>query len=88
VALLDKSSFNGKKQSSDPAFNLVAQLIAAELNYKAGAATSVTAQINQAVLLLGKYQFDGNNHTKISAADTALMNSLAHTLDLYNNGLI
>ena len=89
VNLLNKSTSDGKKKmASDPAFNLVAQLIAAELNYKAGAATTVTNQINQAVLLLGKYKFDGLTHTPISAADAATMNSLATTLDKYNNNLL
>jgi hypothetical protein len=87
VSLLNKSTFTGKKLASDPAFNLAAQLVAAELNYKAGAATTVTAQINQAVLLLGKYQFDGNTHTNISKADAAIMNALATALDHYNNNV-
>jgi hypothetical protein len=88
VNLLNKSTISGgKKMASDPAFNLAAQLVAAELNYKAGAATTVTAQINAAVLLLGKYAFDGNTHTTISAADAAAMNALATALDHYNNNI-
>lgn len=86
VNLLNKSTLNGaKKMASDPAFNLAAQLIGAELNYKAGAATTVTTQINSAVQLLGKYHFDGSGHTTISAADAGIMNSLANALDHYNN---
>jgi len=88
VRLLNKSTTNnGTKMASDPAFNLAAQLLAAELNYSAGAGKTPTATtaINQAVLLLGKYQFNGISHTKISAADATVMNNLARTLDDYNN---
>jgi hypothetical protein len=91
VRLLDKSPINGaKKKASDPAFNLAAQLVAAELNFVAGAATNgfaITA-VNQAVLILGKYQFNGITHTNISVADTAKMNCLANQLDKYNNNLV
>ena len=88
VRLLDKSRIDtGKKMASDPAFNLAAQLLAAELNYTAGAGKTPTATnaINQAVLLLGKYQFNGKTHTTISAADATTMNNLAKILDDYNN---
>jgi len=86
--LLDKSTItSNKKMASDPAFNLAAQLLAAELNFTAGAAKNGTVinAVNQAVLLLGNYQFNGETHTKISAADATTMNSLATTLDNYNN---
>jgi len=97
VRLLNKSTTDkGTKMASDPAFNLAAQQLAAELNYTAGAGKTPTATtaINQAVLLLGKYKFDGSEvggtytggtHTKISAADATTMNNLARTLDDYNN---
>jgi hypothetical protein len=88
VNLLNKTTIDGKKKmASDPAFNLAAQLTAAELNYVAGAGKkpAVTTAIQQAVLLLGKYHFDGLTHTKISAADATTMNALAKTLDDYNN---
>jgi hypothetical protein len=88
VRLLNKSTTDkGTKMASDPAFNLAAQLLAAELNYTAGAGKTPTATtaINQAVLLLGKYKFDGKTHTTISAADSTTMNNLAKTLDDYNN---
>lgn len=88
VKLLNKSTITkGTKMASDPAFNLAAQLLAAELNYTAGAGKTGTATnaITQAVLLLGKYQFNGDTHTKISAADTTTMNNLAKILDDYNN---
>jgi hypothetical protein len=89
VSLLNKTPIGGKKASSDPAFNLAAQLIAAELNYAAGAGQSgaVTLAITQAVLLLGKYNFNGSTHTSISKADATTMNSLAKTLDNYNNNI-
>jgi hypothetical protein len=91
VNLLGKSTIkNGTKMSSDPAFNLAAQLLGAELNYIAGAKQSatVTNEINQAVLLLGKYQFNGNTHTTISAADVTTMNNLATALNNYNNNIM
>jgi len=91
VNLLNKSTVTaGKKMASDPAFNLAAQLLGAELNFVAGAGKTPAAvnAVNQAVVLLGKYQFDGNGYQgKISAADAATMNSLAQTLDNYNNDL-
>jgi Prealbumin-like fold domain len=88
VNLVNKSTRDGKKKmASDPAFNMAAQLIAAELNYAAGAGKqpAVTTYITRAVLLLGKYQFNGLTHTTISSADTATMNCLAGALDDYNN---
>jgi len=90
VRLLDKSTIDaGKKMASDPAFNLAAQLLAAELNFRNGAAMkpAAVAAVNEAVLLLGKYQFNGVTHTPISAADASMMNSLAKVLDAYNNGM-
>jgi len=38
------------------------------------------------VLLLGKYQFNGNTYTpKLTSADTTKANCLATQLDNYNN---
>ena len=91
VRLLDKSTINtGAKMASDPAFNLAAQLVAARLNYLAGAPqpTAVTTAISQAVALLGKVRFNGITHDAISAADAATMRRLAEILDDYNNGLL
>jgi hypothetical protein len=88
VRLLDKSRIdNAKKMAGDPAFNMAAQLVAAELNVVAGAGTNatITNVITQAVLLLGKYDFDGKTHLAISAADATLMNNYAKILDDYNN---
>jgi hypothetical protein len=89
VNLLDKRTTGGVKQASDPLFNMTAQLIAAELNRYMGAAVSGTTitNINRAVLLDGKYSFNGATYTpKLTAADTTLANCLATQLDNYNNG--
>jgi len=92
VALLSKQDLNGKSMSSDPAYNLAAQLMAAVLNVQAGAGIcpSAATAINQAQALLTKYNFNGSGSytsgaNKFSAADAALANQLANTLDLYNN---
>jgi hypothetical protein len=76
--------------SSDPAFNLAAQLLAADLNVKAGALTcpSAISAINSAQALLATVHFDGITHDKLSAAQTTQANALATTLDRYNNDLL
>jgi len=88
VNLLSKQNFNGVNQASDPLFNMAAQLIAAELNYTAGAykCPLVTDAIAKANALLTKYSFNGTGYTgKLSASDASLANSLAKRLDDYNN---
>jgi hypothetical protein len=75
--------------SSDPAYNLAAQLLATELNFQAGAGkcpAAVTAR-DQAQALLSKYSFTGAGSyaNKLSASDTTLANQLAQQLDAYNN---
>ena len=52
-----------------------------------GIVVSATSKaINQAVLLLGKYHFSGSTTVgSISAVDAATMQSLATTLNHYNN---
>lgn len=88
VRLLDKSTIDtGKKMASDPAWNLAAQLTAAELNFVAGAYRSSAAvlAVDEAVRLLAKYSFDGRTHGRISTADANRMNQLARILDDYNN---
>ena len=91
VALLNKSTLSGKKMSSDPLFNMAAQLMAAVLNFQAGSgkcAAAITA-VNQAQTLLGKYTFTGNGYSpKLTTADASLANQLATTLDRYNNNLL
>lgn len=93
VSLLDKRTFGGSKMASDPLFNMVAQLVATELNLASGAYTcgAVTTAVIQAEALLAKYSFTGNgyknaqNKQQLSAADASLANTLATTLDNYNN---
>jgi len=89
VNLLNKSTMTtGKKMASDPIFNMVAQLIAAELNVKAGAGICPKAAlaITQANALLSKYFFDGDSyHPKLTKADATIANNLATELDNYNN---
>lgn len=91
VRLLDKSTIDAaKKMSSDPAFNLAAQLLAADLNVKAGALTcpSAISAINDAQTLLAAVHFNGITHDKLNAAQSTQANSLATTLDRYNNNLL
>lgn len=89
VNLLNKSTMTGGvKKASDPLFNMVAQLVAAELNIAAGAGTcgKVTTAITQANALLVKYHFNGDTYSpKLSKADALLANNLAKELDMYNN---
>lgn len=88
VSLLSKKDFSGKNKASDPLFNMAAQLVAAELNLAAGAYTcpAVATAVNSANQLLSKWNFVGSGYTgKLSAADSTLANSLAKTLDDYNN---
>ena len=66
VNLLNKSTIDGKKKmSSDPLFNMTAQLIGAQLNRFMGAGISGTTimNIDRAVLLNGKYKFNGQTYT-------------------------
>jgi hypothetical protein len=89
VKLLSKQTIDntGKSMSSDPAFNLAAQLLAAKLDVAAGAGTcgaAVTA-INDAQTLLASIQFNWISHDKMTATQTTQANSLATKLDAYNN---
>jgi hypothetical protein len=91
VRLLNKSTIDtGKKMASDPAFSLAAQLLAADLNVKAGALTCPNAisAINDAQALLATVHFNGITHDKLSATQTTQANSLGTTLDRYNNNLL
>jgi hypothetical protein len=92
VNLLDKTTIDGrKKQASDPLFNMTAQLVGAELNRFSGAGINGTTIINidRAVVLNGKYKFNGLNYSpKLTTADTNLANCLATQLDKYNNGAV
>ena len=90
VNLLDKSTIDGKKKmSSDPLFNMSAQLVAAQLNRFMGAGINGTTimNIDRAVLLNGKYKFNGLTYSpKLTTADANTANCLATQLDNYNNG--
>jgi hypothetical protein len=88
VNILSKQTLGGKKMASDPLFNMAAQLLAADLNLGAGAGqcAASASTINGGHALLTKYKFDGNGYTpKLTSADANLANSLATTLDKYNN---
>ena len=90
VAILNKTDIvTGKKMSSDPAYNLAAQLLAADLNFAAAAGkcgAAITA-VSQAQALLQAINFTGTGSytSKMTAAQIAQANSLATTLDNYNN---
>jgi len=74
--------------SSDPIFNMTAQLVGAQLNYFVGAGKNGTTTLNiqSAVLLNGAYKFDGNSYTpKLSGPDATKANCLGTQLDNYNN---
>jgi CSLREA domain-containing protein len=91
VKLLSKQDQAGKSKSSDAAYELAAQLLAARFNLAAGAETC--AAVQQAVLD-GQTLLDGINFTgsgdylgsKSKDARRAQALSLAATLDRYNNG--
>ena len=90
VNRLNTTSVDAKnKNPSDPLFNMSAQLVAAQLNRFMGAGVNGTTimNIDRAVLLNGKYKFNGLSYSpKLTAADTNLANCLATQLDNYNNG--
>ena len=89
VNILNKTTIDGKKKmASDPAFNLAAQLLAAKLNVVAGAGTCQAAAdaIAQAQALLDAVNFDGTKAPTMTAAQKTQANTLASTLDKYNNG--
>jgi hypothetical protein len=93
VSILDKSTIDtGRKMASDPAYNLAAQLLAARLNFAAGAATcsAADAAANGAQALLAARSFVGTGAyaAGMTAAQRAQANALATTLDAYNNGTL
>jgi len=88
VNLLSKTAINGVKKAGDPIFNMVAQMIAVELNIARGdqACGKVTAALSAAQALLTKYHFVGTGYTgNISKADQVTINNLATEFDNYNN---
>ena len=93
VSILDRRDVNsGKKSASDAAYKLAGNLLAAKLNYGAGACTDpdVTAAIAQADALLSSIGFDGTGNylppKNGNTVNRALALSLAEILDDYNNG--
>lgn len=90
VLILDKRDLDGKKQASDPLHNLATHLLAAQLNFGAGACTTqdVLDAALEAEELLDKYNFDGYGHDQLKKKDpdAQLANDLAEYLDDYNNG--
>jgi carboxypeptidase family protein len=91
VNLLNKTTIDGKKKvSSDPAFNMAAQLLAADLNILAKARTCQAANsaIADGQALLYAVNFNGLTHTTLTSAQATQANNLATILDRYNNGLL
>jgi hypothetical protein len=95
VDILDKRDLHGKKKASDGAYNLAAQLLAAELNLSAGAEScpAVISAIDDAQNLLLTLNFDGTgsylspkDKGARAVRDYALY--LAGILDQYNNGML
>lgn len=89
VNLLSKQNLQGKKMPGDPIYNMVAQLVAAEVNVKdgAGSCTAANSAISDANALLNAINFDGKaSYTKtLTQAQQDQANSLNTTLDAYNN---
>ncbi|TLN24846.1 hypothetical protein FDZ71_01745 [bacterium] len=92
-AVLDKRDVvSDKKKASDAAFNLATHLMAAQLNFAAGAgscpqATQAAADAQALLIRLG-FNGTGSYLVKSNAADYKLAQSLAATLDAYNNGML
>ena len=80
---------DGKKAASDPLHNLAAHLLAAQLNFGAGACT--TEEVLDAALaaeeLLDRNNFDGTVLLPKKSPDGPEANALALYLDMYNNGM-
>lgn len=90
VNLLQKESINGKKQPGDPIFNMVAQLVAAELNVNdgAGGCTASTQAISDANTLLTAIHFNGLTYDTLTSAQVTQANNLNTALDAYNNNTL
>ena len=99
VEILDQRVVNvdgvvgdGKKIANDGARTLAMHLLAAQLNFGAGACTTpeVNAKALEAETLLDEYNFDGTNtkaYLTSKNADYSKALSLANYLDEYNNGM-
>ena len=88
VSILNKSSLDGTKRANDPAYNLAAQLLAAEFNIRSGATTcsNVINAIADSLSLLQAVGFNGTTATTMTSAQATQANALATFLDNYNNG--
>ncbi len=90
--LLDKKPAGtvgkGKKAANDALINLAAQYVAAKLNIQGGAGTcaAINTAMASAKTLFEQTGFDGAAATPLTAAQKTLANSLAATIDQYNNG--
>lgn len=91
VSLLQMRSFAGDDRADDAAYRLAAQMVAAELNVSAGAASCPSAEgaVIAGQTLLASLGFDGSK-AYLSAAGTEdkrqLALSLAEQLSRYNSG--
>lgn len=89
VSILDQRSLgDGKKMASDAAYTLAMHLLAAQMNFAAGAETCTQAfdAALDAEELLDRVNFSGTGSYLRKGADYNLALSLAATLDQYNNG--
>jgi hypothetical protein len=97
VKILSKQDQTGKNRANDAAYELAAQLLAAQLNLAAGAETCPavqTAVVNgQSLLANNPINFTGSGSYLPSSVKTATLKALrtqalglAATLDRYNNG--
>jgi hypothetical protein len=93
VSVLNKSDIkNGKKMSSDPLYNMAAQLLAVELNLQSGSATcpNLSTKRSEAQAFLNKYSWNGTGTYTYpkGSTDPASINALATFFDKYNNDLL
>jgi hypothetical protein len=89
VAILDQRSLrDGRKQSNDAAYTLTMHLLAAQMNFAAGAETCPEAwdAALTAETLLDDYNFDGTASYLRKGAGRAAALELANTLERYNRG--
>ncbi|MBV7438603.1 hypothetical protein [Aeromonas sp. sif2416] len=97
VRILSKQDVGtGKQKSSDPAFNMAAQLLAAKLNVQAGAGqcpNAVTAMVAGQAILDGPppsyaVNFTGTGDYPKKGQFATEANNLGTTLDQYNNNYL
>jgi hypothetical protein len=89
VNILNKNDLKGTKYASDPAYNLAAQLLAAQLNFQAAkkvCPTAGTAVLNaQALLTAIKFNGIGAFAKSMTATQVQNANTYATQLDNFNN---